>query len=50
MIAGYGAAEDKQVFGKYVGTTYSRFLNIDTTTGVSEDVINEGHVEIRIYP
>jgi hypothetical protein len=50
MIAGYGAAEDKQVFGKYVGTTYSRFLNIDTTTGVAEDVINEGHVEIRIYP
>jgi len=50
MIAGYGAAEDKQVFAKEVGTTNSRFVNIDTTTGVAEDIISSGHVEIRIYP
>tara|TARA_R100000935_G_C2768390_1_gene136613 strand:+ start:241 stop:699 length:459 start_codon:yes stop_codon:yes gene_type:complete len=50
MIAGYGAAEDKQVFAKQIGTTNSRFVNIDTTTGVAEDVISSGHVEIRIYP
>ena len=50
MIAGYGAAEDKQVFAKEVGTTRSRFVNIDTTTGVVEDGVVSGHLEIRIYP
>ena len=50
MIAGRGGTSDLQVFGKYVGTALSRFEQLNITSAAAADSIDEGHVEIRIYP
>jgi hypothetical protein len=50
MIAGRGGTSDLQVFGKYVGTAFSRFEQLNITSAAAADTIDEGHVEIRIYP